>query len=341
MSPAITYLDTTLRDGSHALDHDLSTDMVRQVSGDLARAGVRYVEVGHGAGLGGSSLLMGKSTASDTDLLDAAAGADVVLTTLLVPGFGTLEELRVAVEHGVRAVRVATHVTEADVGLQHLTAARDLGLLSIGFLMMAHSAPPDVIAEQAAMMEDAGAQVVYLADSAGNMLGDDVRARVSAVRNRVGCELGLHMHNNLGVAIANSLAGVEEGVTWIDGSLGGLGAGAGNTPAEVLAVVLQRLGLRTGIDADILMDSAEDVVRPQMKHPQVIDRESLIIGDAGVYSSFLGKAQKLGKEYGVAPRELLLEAGRMNAVAGQEDLLEDLAVAITRRRGTKPAVTAW
>ncbi|MEO3830174.1 4-hydroxy-2-oxovalerate aldolase [Actinomadura sp. B10D3] len=334
MTGYVTYLDTTLRDGSHALDHELSTELVHTVTGDLARAGVRYVEVGHGAGLGGSSLLMGKSSASDIELLDAAAAAgdDVVLTALLVPGFGTLEELQLAVEHGVRAVRVATHATEADAGLQHLTAARDYGLLAIGFLMMAHSADPESIAAQAAMMEDAGAQVIYLADSAGNMLGDDVRARVGAVRNRVGCEIGLHMHNNLGVAVSNSLAGVEEGVTWIDGSLGGLGAGAGNTPGEVLAVVLQRLGLQAGIDVDVLMDSAEQVVRPAMKHPQIIDRESLVIGDAGVYSSFLGKAQKLGKEYGVSPRELLIQAGRLNAVAGQEDLLEDLAIGLFRLR---------
>jgi 4-hydroxy 2-oxovalerate aldolase len=323
----ITYLDTSLRDGSHAVDHDVTPDQVRRVVGGLAASSVRYIEVGHGAGLGGSSLLQGRGRHSNTALFDAAAEVigDATLCTLMLPGLGVMDEVREAVEHGVGGIRVATHVTEADVAEQHLRLCRDLGLRTFGFLMMTHLAPPEVIAEQARIMEESGAQTVYLADSAGYMTERGVRDRVAAVRAAISGEIGLHAHNNLGLSVANSLAAIEEGASFIDGSLGSLGAGAGNTPGEVFNVVTRRIGLETGIDEWQLMDVAEDSVRPMMKFPQVIDRTSLVLGYAGVYSSFLHKAQAAAARYNLDPREILLEAGRRGAVGGQEDLLEEIA----------------
>jgi 4-hydroxy 2-oxovalerate aldolase len=329
----ITYLDTSLRDGSHAVDHDVSPEQVRKVVSGLAASGVRYIEVGHGAGLGGSSLLQGRGRFENVDLFDAAAKVigESTLVTLMLPGLGVMDEIREAVEHGVGGVRVATHVTEADIAEQHLRFCRDLGLRTFGFLMMTHLAPPEVVAEQARIMEEAGAEVVYLADSAGYMTEQGVRDRVGAVRAAVRAEIGVHAHNNLGLSVANSLAAIDEGASFIDGSLGSLGAGAGNTPGEVFNVVTTRLGLDTGIDQWRLMDVAEDDVRPMMKFPQVIDRTSLVLGYAGVYSSFLHKAQAAATRYGLDPRDILLEAGRRGAVGGQEDLLEDIAYTMTRQ----------
>jgi 4-hydroxy 2-oxovalerate aldolase len=323
----VTYLDTSLRDGSHAVDHDVSPDQVRQVVGGLSASGVRYIEVGHGAGLGGSSLLQGRGHYANTELFDAAGEVigDATLCTLMLPGVGVMDEVREAVDHGVRGVRVATHVTEADVAEQHLRLCRDLGLRTFGFLMMTHLAAPEVVAEQARIMAEAGAETVYLADSAGYMTEQGVRDRVAAVRAAISVEIGLHAHNNLGLSVANSLAAIDEGATFIDGSLGSLGAGAGNTPGEVFNVVTRRIGLDTGIDEMRLMDVAEDSVRPMMKFPQVIDRTSLVLGYAGVYSSFLHKAQAAAERYGLDPGEILLEAGRRGAVGGQEDLLEEIA----------------
>jgi 4-hydroxy 2-oxovalerate aldolase len=340
----ITYLDTSLRDGSHAVDHETSPDQVRDVVAGLVAGGVRYIEVGHGAGVGGSSLLQGRGRYENSELFDAASEVigDSTLVTLMVPGMGVMDEIREAVDHGVRGVRVATHVTEADVCIQHLQLCRDLGLKTFGFLMMSHLAAPEVAAEQARIMEDAGAEIVYLADSAGYMTEGDVRARVAAVRAALGpqIEIGLHAHNNLGLSIANSLAAVAEGATFIDGSLGSLGAGAGNTPGEVFSAVTKRLGFDTGLDEWRLMDVAEDWVRPMMKFPQVIDRSSLVLGYAGVYSSFLHKAQAAAARYGLDPREILLEAGRRGAVAGQEDLLEDIAYTMSTAAREVPVAVA-
>jgi 4-hydroxy 2-oxovalerate aldolase len=335
----VTYLDTTLRDGSHALDHDVSPDLVRAVVTGLAAAGVRYVEVGHGAGLGGSSLLQGLGSHENEALFDAACevAGDSQLVVLLVPGIGVMDELRAAVDHGIQGVRVAVHVTEADVGLQHVELGRDLGLKTFGFLMMAHMAAPDVIVEQAKMMVDSGAEVVYLADSAGNMTENEVIARFDAIRSRIDVPLGFHGHNNLGLAVANSLSAVRSGATWIDGALAGLGAGAGNLQGEVFAVVAERYGLKTALSANILMDSANDHVQPVMRAPQIIDRTSLIIGQAGVYSSFLHKAEKAAARYNLDPRDVLLEAGRRRAVGGQEDLLEKIALELSE--GLSPAAT--
>jgi 4-hydroxy-2-oxovalerate aldolase len=330
----INYLDTSLRDGSHAVEHDFSPEQVRHVVGGLSASGVRYIEVGHGAGLGGSSLLQGRGSYSNTELFDAASEVigDATLCTLMLPGVGVMDEVREAVEHGVGGVRVATHVTEADVAEQHLQLCRDLGLRTFGFLMMTHLATPEVIAEQARIMAESGAEVVYLADSAGYMTEQGVRDRVAAVRAAIPVEIGLHAHNNLGLSVSNSLAAIDEGASFIDGSLGSLGAGAGNTPGEVFSVVTKRIGLETGIDEWQLMDVAEDEVRPLMRFPQVIDRTSLVLGYAGVYSSFLLKAKAAAARYGVDAGDILIEAGRRGAVGGQEDLLEDIAYTMAQDR---------
>lgn len=330
----ISYLDTSLRDGSHALDHNLSPSQVREVVAGLSASGVKYIEVGHGAGLGGSSLLQGRGSHENTELFDAAADVigDATLCALMVPGMGVMDDVREAVEHGVRGVRVATHVTEADVAEQQIRLCRDLGLRTFGFLMMTHLASPEVVAAQARIMEDAGAEVVYIADSAGSMTEQGIRDRVAAVRAEISVEIGLHAHNNLGLSISNSLAAIDEGASFIDGSLGALGAGAGNTAGEVFNVVTRRVGLETGIDEWHLMDVAEDVVRPMMKFPQIIDRTALVLGYAGVYSSFLHKAQSAAARYGLDPGEILLEAGRRGAVGGQEDLLEEIAYELAQKR---------
>lgn len=323
----VNYLDTSLRDGSHALDHELSPSVVRTIVDGLVRGGVRFIEVGHGAGLGGSSLLQGRGLASNAELFDAATEVigDATLCTLMLPGLGVMDDVREAVDHGVRGVRVATHVTEADIAEQHLQLCRELGLRTFGFLMMTHLATPEVIAEQARIMAESGAEVVYLADSAGFMTEQAIRDRVAAVRAAVPVEIGLHAHNNLGLSVSNSLAALDEGASFIDGSLGSLGAGAGNTPGEVFAVVMRRLGFEMGVDEWALMDVAEEAVRPLMKYPQVIDRTALLLGYAGVYSSFLRKAQAAASRYGLEPGVILLEAGRRGAVGGQEDLLEEIA----------------
>lgn len=337
MTATITYLDTTLRDGSHALHHQISLDFAADVTQELAASHVPYIEVGHGAGLGGSTVLMGRSLELDEDVISRclSVSAGSRLCAGLIPGFGTIDRLKRAVEAGITAVRVATHCTEADVGLQHIRAARDLNIKAMGFLMMAHALSPAVLAEQAWMMEDAGAEVIYIADSAGYMLERDVRNRVDALRSRIDCEIGLHMHNNLGLAVSNTLAGIDAGATWVDGALAGLGAGAGNTPGEVLAFAMERLGFSVDLDSDRLVNAAEELVRPAMFEPQIVDRDSVIAGSVGVYSSLVQKARKLADQHGVPVRSLLREAARRHAVAGQEDLLEDIALEIV----SQPAST--
>ena len=338
MTPeAITFVDTTLRDGDHALDHQISEQLVDTVAARLAAANVPIVEVGHGAGLGGSSVLWGRATVDDRLLLAAARRAigdgESKLMAVLVPGLGTLDQVDAVAEARVDVVRVATHCTEADLAIEHIGALRERGIRAGGFLQMAHAIPPAELAEQAAIMADAGAEVVWIADTAGTMLRDDVRARVATVGERVGCELGLHMHNNLGVAVSNTLAGVEEGATWVDGSLAALGAGAGNAPTEVLAVVFERLGMATGMDAAILLEAAETLVRPAMSMPQIIDRDSVVAGIAGVYASVLHAAKAFGARYGVETSDVLVEAGRRGVVVGQDDMIEDLALKLRERVG--------
>ncbi len=331
----IRVVDSTMRDGSHPMAHQYTAEQVAEISAALDGAGIPLIEVSHGDGLGGSSLNYGFSKVDEQDLLAAAQGAikNAEITVLLLPGIGIQEDLKAAFDRGARAVRVATHCTEADIAIQHIGLARELGMETLGFLMMAHMIEPEALLEQAKIQEDAGAQTVYVTDSAGAMRPDGVRRRVEALRSGLNPEtkVGIHCHNNLGLGIGNSLAAIEEGADYVDGSLAGLGAGAGNAQTEVLAAVLELEGYETGIDTYKIMDAAEDVVRPMMQRPQIVDRASLVLGYAGVYSSFLLHTYRAAAKFNIEPRDILMELGRRKVVGGQEDSIIDLAAELAAK----------
>lgn len=326
--------DMCLRDGMHAKRHQISLEQVIDVATALDAAGVPLIEVTHGDGLGGASINYGLSRHTDEEYLRAVVPAMKVakISALLLPGIGTVDDLRMAHDCGVHTIRIATHCTEADVAEQHISLGRKLGMDTVGFLMMAHRAEPDGLLQQAQLMESYGANCVYCTDSAGYMLPDDVMARIATLRHglRSETEIGFHGHHNLGLGIANSLVAIEAGAGRIDGSAAGLGAGAGNTPLEVFAAVLDRMGVKHGVDIFKLMNVAEDLIVPMMDQPLRIDRDSLILGYAGVYSSFLLHAKRLAEQYGVRSSDILVELGRMKTVGGQEDMIEDVALNLRR-----------
>lgn len=323
----IIFVDTTLRDGSHAVRHSFTKQQVAVIAGGLDKCGVPMIELSHGDGLGGSSYTYGFSKEDEFELLKTAAASikRSKLTVLLLPGIGTIEDLKHAQECGAGAVRVATHVTEADVSAQHIAAAKEMGMMAVGFLMMAHMASPQRIAEEAQKMESYGADYVNIADSAGYLLPNDVKERIETVAKAVKVPVGFHAHNNLGMAAANSLMAVQCGAQYVDGTLRGLGAGAGNAQIEVLAGILQRSGYDIGVDFYGLMDLAQEAVDPVLLRPQVIDNGSLMLGYAGVYSSFLLHVYDAAKKYALEPRDILVELGRRGMVGGQEDMIIDVA----------------
>lgn len=335
MTKSITVCDSTLRDGSHAKSHKFVAGEVRDVVAALDEARVPIIEVSHGDGLGGSSFNYGFSEQSEFELLEAAVAEakTAKIAVLLVPGIGVKADLQRAADIGVSVARVATHCTEADIAIQHLGLARELGMTAVGFLMLAHMARPEELARQGATMADAGAQVVYVTDSAGAMTPNEVRDRVAMLRTTLPAEVevGVHAHENLSLSVANSLAAVEGGATWIDGCSCGLGAGAGNTPTEIFAAVCEHLGIVTGIDSYQLMDAAEEVVRPVMPRPQVVDRAALLLGRTGLYSSFLLHAERSSARFGVPLKELLIEVSRAKPVGGQEDVIVDVAARMASR----------
>jgi 4-hydroxy 2-oxovalerate aldolase len=326
----VTLVDSSLRDGMHSVAHRFTPDVVAAVAAGLDRAGVDVLEVAHGDGLGGSSIQYGESAADDLALVEAAVGATTAtrVAVLLLPGIGTLEHLEAARRRGAGVARVATHCTEADIAQQHLTWARENGMRAVGFLMMSHMVAPGQLAEQARLMESYGAEVVYVVDSAGALVPRTAAERVAALRDALECDVGFHAHNSLGCGVGNALAAADAGATWLDGSLRGLGAGAGNAQLEVLAAALERSGYETGADLFALMDVAEDVVAPLLPRPQVIDRAALVLGYAGVYSSFLLHAERAAAKYEVDARDILLELGRRRMVGGQEDMIIDVAAAL-------------
>ncbi|MEK3728416.1 4-hydroxy-2-oxovalerate aldolase [Lysinibacillus sp. FSL W8-0953] len=330
----IYLTEVALRDGSHVVAHQFSSEQVRYVTKQLSEAGVPYIEVTHGDGLGGSSLQYGFSKEHDIALIRAAAevAGDSKITVLLIPGIGTIHHLKEAYEAGARVVRVATHVTEADVSKQHIETAKALGMEAFGFLMMSHSASPEKVLEQALLMESYGADAVYVTDSAGAMLPADVQNRIRLLRAHLNIEIGFHAHNNLSLAVANTLVAIQEGATRIDGSICCLGAGAGNTQTEVLVAVLNRMGIETGIDLYQILDLADYVRANILPHPQDITTGSLVMGYVGVYSSFLRHAHIAAEKVGVDARDILVELGKLNVVGGQEDTIIEVAQKIAQQK---------
>lgn len=327
MSKLFEILDVTLRDGSHSVRHSFTQEEVRTVARGLNAAGVHYFEVSHGDGLGGSSLQYGLSAVNELKLIEAAVEECTTseVSVLLIPGIGTKDDLQAAAGIGAKMVRVATHVTEADVAAQHIQLGRELGLKTVGFLMMAHMAPVETIVQQAKLFESFGAEVVYVTDSAGAMLPQEVTEKITALKQSIDCEIGFHGHNNMSMAMANTIAAVEAGATFIDGSLRALGAGAGNTQTEVMVAVLEKLGYKTGIDLFKILDVSSKGITPLMQHPQEITESGLILGYSGVYSSFLLHAKKAAETFEVDEREILMELGKLKTVGGQEDLIYEVA----------------
>ena len=326
----VRITDTTLRDGSHAMAHQFTGEQVRDTVRALDRAGVEVIEVTHGDGLGGSSFNYGFSRTDELNLIAAAReeAKQAKIAVLLVPGIGTADDLRRAHHAGAELVRVATHCTEADVSPQHFGVARELGMETVGFLMMAHRTPPEDLAKQARIMVDAGCQTPYVTDSAGALLMHEAKARFEALVAEVGDQawVGYHGHQNLSLGIANSVLAYEAGVRYIDGSMCALGAGSGNSPTEVLAAVFGRLGIATGLDVLALLDAAEDVVHPYLHRWPKMDRNAIVQGWAGVYSSFLLHAERAAERYKVPAHEILRRCGDLGLVGGQEDMIIDVAI---------------
>ena len=329
--------DMCLRDGMHAKREQISVEQMVKVATALDDAGVPYIQVTHGAGMGGNSLQHGFAPHSNEEYISAVAAAikQARISILLLPGLGTMRETKSAFDAGARSVHVATHCTEADTAPQHIAFCRELGMDTTGFLMMAHLNDAKGIAEQGKLMESYGAHTVYVTDSAGYMLPQDVKDRISALRDvlKPETEIGFHGHHNMGMGIANSIAAIEAGASRIDGSVAGLGAGAGNTPLEVFLAVCDRMGIETGVDLFKLMDVAEDIIVPMMDHMVRVDRDSLTLGFAGVYSTFLLHAKRAAERFGVPARDVLVELGRKKMIGGQEDMIIDTAMTMAKERG--------
>ena len=335
----VTVHDMCLRDGMHAKRHQITVNEMVKISKAMDEAGIPMIEVTHGDGLGGASVTYGFPTAKDEEYLTAVCKEmkNAKISALLLPGIGTVDHIRMAVDCGISTIRIATHCTEADISQQHLAMARSIDNLdTVGFLMMAHMIEAEELVTQLKMMEDFGAHCVYITDSAGYMLPDDVTSRVALARAELKpeTELGFHGHHNMAMGVANSVAAVAAGANRIDASLAGLGAGAGNTPLEVFVAVCDRMGIETGIDTFKAMDVAEDLIIPMMDHPVRVDRDALTLGYSGVYSSFLLFAKRSAKKYNLSTRDILVELGRRRTVGGQEDMIEDLALDMAKAQGT-------
>ncbi len=332
----VRLTDSTLRDGSHAMAHQFTEEQVRAVVHALDGAGVQVIEVTHGDGLGGSSFTYGFSLTDEIRLIAAAVdeATRARIAVLILPGVGTVDDLRRAHGAGASVARVATHCTEADISVQHFAAARDLGMETAGFLMLAHRSQPDALARQARIMVDAGAQCVYVVDSAGALVLGDAQARVQALVGEIGhqAQVGFHGHQNLSLGIANSVLAYQHGATQIDGALCALGAGAGNAPTEILAATFDKLGVATGIDVAAALAAADDVVRPFLPRVPWADRAAIVQGHAGVYSSFLLHAERAAQRYGVQAHEILQKAGEAGYVGGQEDMIIEIALDLAKAR---------
>lgn len=329
----VKLVDTSLRDGMSSVSHQFTAEQVAAVARGLDQAGIGTIEVAHGIGLGASSIQYGFAAATDPEYVRAAVAAveNADIAVLYVPGIATLAELDQAHEAGAGTLRVAVHCTEADCAEQPVTWARQRGMRVMSFLMMSHKLAPAELAEQARKLDSYGAQVVYVVDSAGAMVPRGAGERVAALRDTITADVGFHAHNNLGVGIGNALAAVENGALYLDGSLRGLGASAGNAQTEVLAAALERAGYETGIDLFSLIDTAEHTMAPLMKEPQIIDETALVLGYSGVYSTFFHPTKRAAKKYGVAERDILIELGRRGVIGGQEDMIIDVAAELVSK----------
>ncbi len=333
MSATFRLTDSTLRDGSHAVAHQYTLAQVTSIVAGLDAAGVPVIEVSHGDGLGGSSFNYGFSGTDEMKLITRAVetAKQARIACLLLPGIGTAEDLKAIHDLGVGIARIATHCTGADIAEQHIGMAKQLGMEAVGFLMMSHMITPDELLAQARLMQDAGADVVYVVDSAGALTVPEARARISALVDGLDIAVGMHAHENLSLSVALSLAALDAGATHIDGCTAGAGAGAGNCPTETFVAVCEKMGIETGVQALALMDVAEEVVRPALRRPQVVDRAALTLGFAGVYGSFMLHSEQAARRYGVSQAEILLELGRRKAVGGQEDMIIDVALELAAR----------
>ena len=333
----VTLHDMSLRDGMHAKQHQITLEQMIAVARGLDEAGMPLIEVTHGDGLGGASVNYGFPAHSDEDYLNAVVPRmkNARISALLLPGIGTVDHLKMAHGCGVGTIRVATHCTEADVSQQHIGMAREIGMDTVGFLMMVHMVSAEKLLEQAKLMESYGANCIYCTDSAGYMLPDEVTEKIRMLSQELdpNTEIGFHGHHNLGMGVANSLTAIDAGASRIDGSVAGLGAGAGNTPLEVFVAVLHRMGVEDGVDLYQIMDVAEDIVVPMMDQPVRLDRDALTLGYAGVYSSFLLFAKRAEAKYGIQARDILVELGQRGTVGGQEDMIEDLALTMSKKSG--------
>ena len=332
-STKIILNDCTLRDGMHALGHQYTVDQMVAIAQKLEEARVDIIEVSHGDGLNGNSLNYGFSAHTEEQYLRAVR--DVLhnsrLAALLLPGIGTIADIEMAIDCGIDTIRIATHCTEADVARQHIEFARHQGLDTVGFLMMAHMISTDELVEQARKMESYGAHCVYVTDSAGALLMEETRERITALHDALSCQVGFHNHNNLGLGVANTIIAIEAGAHRVDGSLAGMGAGAGNCPLEALIAVTDRMGIPTGVDLYPLIDAADQLVRPLQQRPVQTDGNALMLGFAGVYSSFLLHTEKAARQFNVDPRDILIELGRRRMVGGQEDMIVDVALDLSGR----------
>ena len=334
--PAVRLTDSTLRDGSHAIKHQYTEDHVVTIAGALDKAGIGVIEVTHGDGLAGSTFNYGFGLRTDAQLVEAAVKAvdRAKIAVLVLPGLGTVENLREVHGVGAQVARVATHCTEADVSVEHFAAARELGMETVGFLMLSHRIGPDELAKQARIMADAGCQCVYVVDSAGALLPDGVRDRTQALVAELGndAQVGFHGHQNLSLGVANSIVAYENGARQIDGTLCALGAGAGNSPTEILATVFELMDVPTGVDTDAVLAAAEEVLKPMIQRLPVADRASIVQGRFGVYNSFLLHAQRAADRYGVSAHEILRKVGEAGYVGGQEDMIIDVAIGLAREQ---------
>jgi 4-hydroxy 2-oxovalerate aldolase len=326
--------DCTLRDGMHALAHQYSVEQMVQIARKLDEAKIDIIEVSHGDGLSGNSINYGFSAHTEREYLQAVREVltHSKLAALLLPGIGTREDIDMAHELGVDTIRIATHCTEADISRQHIEYARELGMDVVGFLMMAHMIPTAQLVEQAKLMESYGAHCVYVTDSAGALLMEETREKIGAMRDALDCQIGFHNHHNLGLGVANTLIAIEAGADRVDGSVAGMGAGAGNCPLEVLIAACDRMGIETGVELYPLIDCADQLVRPLQKRPVQTDGNSLMLGFAGVYSSFLLHTERAAKRHGVDPRDILVELGRRKMIGGQEDMIVDVALDLKKSR---------